>query len=293
MSSRVLQNPISRSFLVHVVLLLIAFLYLMYAPKIAQNAEPITIDFLDKAQKVADKKTDDSKTKQMIVQKSAGTETTVAKKDAYLSDKTRTVEEERSASRPGEATSLGVPAVKPNLAKSSQPKAESHPIPKGLKLSDLGMKLTPRATPSYEQERNWADQSTGEAMRGGQYIQGMKEGDSSALNTKEFVFYSYFERVRRQLDQAWQPILREQIQRIYKNGRKLASNMDYTTKTLVTLNARGDIVRVQLLEQSGTTDLDQAAVDALNKAGPYPNPPKGLINGSGEVQIRWDFILRT
>ena len=69
--------------------------------------------------------------------------------------------------------------------------------------------------------------------------------------------------------------------------------MDYTTKTLVTLNARGDIVRVQLLEQSGTTDLDQAAVDALNKAGPYPNPPKGLINGSGEVQIRWDFILRT
>ena len=294
MSSRILLNPISRSVALHVFLLLLAFIYMLTAPKISKPAEPITVDFLDKVQKAADIKKDDSQSKKMIVQKSDGQEAKVAKKDSYLSDKTRMVENERSATRSGEAVPLGIPSVKPTVSKSPpQAKSDAHPAPKAVKLSDLGMKLSPKDTATYEKERNWANQATGETIRGGQYIQGMKEGDTSALNTKEFVFYSYFERVRRQLDQAWQPILREQIQRIYKNGRKLASNMDYTTRTMVTLSAKGEIVRVQLLEQSGTTDLDQAAVDALNKAGPYPNPPKGLINDSNQVQIRWDFILKT
>ena len=133
----------------------------------------------------------------------------------------------------------------------------------------------------------------GETLRGGQYIQGMKEGEVSALNTKEFVFFSYFNRVRKQLDQAWQPILKENIARIFKGGRKLASHSDFVTRTKVTLNKKGEIVRVQLLEESGTHDLDQAAIDALNKAGPYPNPPKGLVDAAGLVEIRWDFVLKT
>ncbi|NDF14352.1 energy transducer TonB [bacterium] len=101
------------------------------------------------------------------------------------------------------------------------------------------------------------------------------------------------ERVRQQLDQAWQPIVKQNVGKILKGGRQLASNTDFVTRTLVTMNERGEILRIQLLEQSGTEDLDQAAIDALNKAGPYPNPPKGLIDSSGNVHIRWDFILKT
>ena len=40
-------------------------------------------------------------------------------------------------------------------------------------------------------------------------------------------------------------------------------------------------------------DLDSAAVKALNRAGPYPNPPKGLLDANGNAQIRWDFVLKT
>ena len=62
---------------------------------------------------------------------------------------------------------------------------------------------------------------------------------------------------------------------------------------LVTLDNDGQIVRVQVVTESGTSDLDDAAIKAFNDAGPFPNPPKGLIGAAGKVAIRWDFVLRT
>ncbi|MBS1959336.1 MAG: TonB family protein [Bdellovibrionales bacterium] len=272
-------------------MLLLACFYATHAPKISFE-EPISVTILEPKDEVKEAKKDDEISKQMIVQRSEGDLADKAKKDAYLSDKTRTVREERSAKQSGEVgAAVPVPpmtAAKPNpKAKKGESKA------KDVTLNDLGLKFVPKKETNFEKERNWANAQMGETLRGGQYIQGMKDGETSALNTKEFVFFSYFDRVRRQLDQAWQPILREQIQRIYKTGRHLASNADYTTKTLVTLTKKGEIERVQVLEESGTFDLDQAAIDALNHAGPYPNPPQGLVGGDGRVQIRWDFILKT
>ena len=279
MSSRTLQNPLSRSVGIHLLLLLVAFFLVTHAPKLPIS-EPITIQILEP-----------TAPSRAVVQKSEGIQTDHAKKKSYLSDQTRVTEHERSAARPGDVDAMGgsqttVPKV--------QRHAENHSAEKEINLGDLGVKvqMTPKSTP-YDQQRHWANAPMGEAIRGGQYIQGMKTGEVSALNTKEFVFYSYFDRVRKQLDQAWQPMLRDQIHQLYKKGRTLASNSDYVTKTMVTLNTKGEILRVQVLEQSGTYDLDQVAIDALNKAGPYPNPPRGLIGQDGTVQIRWDFVLKT
>lgn len=291
MSTRFFESPISRSLALHLFLLLLAFIYItQFSKPLTQNA-PIEMTFLDKAKDQIKQKIDEKNERnKTVVQRSEGEIAKEAKKDSYLSDKTRVVEEEQSARNSGEIHVIpGLPsAVQPDHAHQAHKSA-----PKQVTLSDLGMKLAPKPEKEYNEDHNWAPAQTGEAVQGGQYIQGMKEGEVSALNTKEFIFFSYFDRVRRQLDQAWQPILRANIDHIFKAGRKLASNSEYVTKTLVTLNMRGEIVKVTLLEESGTHDLDQAAVDALNKAGPYPNPPKGLIDGAGLVEIRWDFILKT
>ena len=273
-NTRLIESSLSRSLLFHLFLLLVAYFYATHAPKLELQSEPVEVT-LDDIKK-------DTTTRKTIVQKSLGEESKEAKKDSYLSDATRVVKEERSASTSGE---LKTPS---RMAQSSRSQKQAP-----LTLSDFGVKITPKTKLEYNQQRNWAPTQMGEMMKGGQYIAGMKEGEVSALNTKEFVFYSYFERVRQQLDQAWQPILRSNVLRLSKAGRHLASNADYTTRTLVTLNQKGEILRVQLIEESGTFDLDQAALDALNKAGPYPNPPKGLVESTGSVEIRWDFILRT
>ncbi len=270
---RAFEHPFSKSLTIHFLLLAMMLTYFFVSPEIKFQDEPITVSIVDHQK--------DQKSKNMIVQPSEGEVVKEAKKDSFLSDKTRSVKEERSALKMG-----STPRKREVIDQiSSQPRA--------VRLSDLGLKISTKQLVPQENQKHWASNSLGEAVSGGQYMQGLKEGETSALNTKEYVFFSYFERVRRQLDQTWQPMVRGQIEKIYKTGRQLASKTDFITRTLVTINTRGEIVRVQMLEESGTVDLDSAAVSALNKAGPYPNPPKGLLDASGNAQIRWDFVLKT
>jgi TonB family protein len=267
------EHPFVRSLALHLGLLLL-FIGILKSYPLKQGLElPIEITLAPKAL------TPPERSKSIV--RSEAAPTREAAPDSYLSDRNRKTNQETVAKQEGSGGSPrgGVQVV---------PKPKSQP-----KLSDLGMKMSPTAPREYSDERRWADPRFGESLSGGQYIQGVKEGEVTALNTKEFVFYSYFERVRRQLDQAWQPLVRQNIQRILKSGRKLASNSDHVTRALVTMDSEGRIQRIQVLEESGSQDLDQAAVDALNRAGPYPNPPKGLRDEKGQVQIRWDFILKT
>ncbi|MEK7690222.1 MAG: TonB family protein, partial [Bdellovibrionota bacterium] len=126
-----------------------------------------------------------------------------------------------------------------------------------------------------------------------EYLRGFKESDRTLLNTKEYVFFSYFQRIRQRLDTAWQPLLRNHITKLYKRGRQLASEVDHKTQLLVVLNKKGEIEKVQMIEESGVSDLDQAAVEAFNQAGPFPNPPRGLVDGGGHVEIGCYFVLKT
>jgi protein TonB len=62
---------------------------------------------------------------------------------------------------------------------------------------------------------------------------------------------------------------------------------------LVALDKEGRITKVQIIGASGTRDLDEAATKAFNDAGPFPNPPSGLVDNGGQVLVRWDFVLKT
>lgn len=158
-------------------------------------------------------------------------------------------------------------------------------FPAGSELGKLG---TSEENP--QDEKRWY--SAG-GQRVQDYVKGVKEGDRTLLNTKEYVFYGYFQRIRERLDRAWSKNLHEEMARIWRKGRKIASDSDHITKVIVTLDHSGTVKRVQIIEASGTRDLDEAAVKAFNQAGPFPNPPRGIADAEGKIQIRWDFILKT
>ncbi len=219
-----------------------------------------------------------------IVKSDQGIETDVAEKDAYLGEKTRVVQKEMVG--------------KTSEGNFDEPKPKSNPVPKTPKLnpflSRLGVPLLKPVKPSEQlNQANWSKPSPIDRNPHQEYIKGLKQGEYTALNTKEYTYYSYFARIRRQLDQAWRPLLGKYLKAGYKRGRSIASKAEHVTQTLVTLSDQGEVTRVQVIEASGTRDLDNAAVDAFNEAGPFPNPPSGLVDQSGNIQVRWDFILRT
>lgn len=113
------------------------------------------------------------------------------------------------------------------------------------------------------------------------------------LNTKEYKYYGYYHRIKNQLNQWWQPKVREKVTKMVNQGRTMASEENKTTRLIIVLNDAGVLIKVQVLAESGIRDLDDAAIEAFRSAAPFPNPPKGIIENDGTVKIRWDFVVET
>ena len=108
------------------------------------------------------------------------------------------------------------------------------------------------------------------------YLKKIKDGDRTLLNTKEFIYYTYYHRIRKRLESSWTAELRSSIFRYIRNERRFLTGANYKTRLSVFLDRHGRIKAIKLLRGSGAIDLDEAAIEAFNRAGPFPNPPKGF-----------------
>lgn len=150
-------------------------------------------------------------------------------------------------------------------------------------------------------KRNWKTLSLKDLGVGGDgqadaatddVLKGVREGEGTVLSTREFRFYSYYHRIKELLRQYWKPNVERQITRIWNKGKNINSD-ELTTRVLVLLDSKGTIQKISKVSGSGFTELDEAAVEAFQRAAPFPNPPSGIVDPDGFVRIRWDFILQT
>ena len=124
-------------------------------------------------------------------------------------------------------------------------------------------------------------------------LKDVANGAQTLLNTREYAYFSYYQRVRESLEKYWEPGLRERIRKMSERGRQLASDQENSTRLIVVLDREGAITRILVNTSSGMLDVDEAAIEAFNKAGPFPNPPRGLVENDGTVRVEWNFILKT
>lgn len=295
---RSFRSSLSVSLALHFLFGLLCFLVLSKQPAFHPRnltwieVEPMmTSEALKKAQ-------ENLKKQNQIVQTEKGQKIDKALPNAYLGEQNQAVDRESvSANR---STVMGhsaqVTHARGDVDKKTGSKSKKvvQAAPQVPIIGNLGVQILPKPTQAQSDEQlahqeNWADQSSAPQ----DYVHGVRESNRTALNTKEFLFYGYYQRIRERLDRAWVPILRERIVKYYNSGRHLASEMEHTTRVVVLLNPQGEITGVKVVSESGTSELDQAAVAAFNQAGPFPNPPRGIIESNGTIEIPWEFILRT
>lgn len=125
------------------------------------------------------------------------------------------------------------------------------------------------------------------------FLEDVPLGDFTKLNTQEYEFYGFYHRIREKLEQFWGNNIQEEAEKIYKQGRSIASESNLITGLTIKINSRGEIVDIILKSTSGIKELDDAAVKAFNQAGPFPNPPKGMIKNDGKATIEWGFVVNT
>ncbi len=122
------------------------------------------------------------------------------------------------------------------------------------------------------------------------FLEEIPLGNVTKLNTQKFKYFGFYQRIREQLEQHWGKSLRAKVRGLLRKGRRPASGAKHLTSLHVTLNEKGKIIRVALKDSSGISEFDHAAVEAFNKAGPFPNPPRGMIQ-NGLVVVEWGFVV--
>lgn len=123
------------------------------------------------------------------------------------------------------------------------------------------------------------------------HIKDVDKGLQTLLSTREFVYYSYYQRIRDKIRSRWEPMIRDKVRKVFASGRTIASSRDRVTQVVIILDKSGSLITVKVIGQSGLTDIDDAAIEAFKLAEPFPNPPKGIIENDGTIRIRWDFVL--
>lgn len=263
-------------------------------PKISKE-DVIKIKFV---QEILEKKID--KTKRQIVQSEESAEKEKVE-NAFLSDKDRKFDRQTVAKNIDsfKNAALGNANFQQSAQKEKASKSKKQSR-KDIKLADIGFEAgdpLPREVTRSPASEAIKGLENGDPLSQGlsatnDYVEDVTLGDFTHLNTVEYKFYGFFHRIRQKLEQFWGKSIQEKANSIFRQGRRLPASENLITSLQVTLNSRGEIVAVKIMGTSGVKELDDAAIESFNQAGPFPNPPKDLLV-NGKAVIEWGFVLKS
>lgn len=120
-------------------------------------------------------------------------------------------------------------------------------------------------------------------------LRGVEDGTQNLLNTDRFRFASFFNRMRDQIAQHWDP--NGVMARVDPDGRVYGRR---TRKTLlhIRLTPKGAVKKIDIVRDCGVRELDREAIQSVHLAAPFVNPPPQMIDPStGFIEIDFLFIL--
>jgi hypothetical protein len=117
------------------------------------------------------------------------------------------------------------------------------------------------------------------------YVDQVKPGNQTALNTAASPFAAYLAAVHRNIH-------REFAMKFLRSLPLLGGPFaDPTLKTRLALviNQDGSLHQVGVIHTSGFTPYDFGAWNAVTRSAPFPEAPKKILSGDGRVYVHWDF----
>jgi TonB family protein len=163
-----------------------------------------------------------------------------------------------------------------------QQRHERSEIPRGQSGAGGGAPQVPNLKPTEDVLER--------ALGGGSvdHLEEVDNGDETALSAKRWVYASFFNRLKRQVAQNWDPISvwrrRDPTGTVYGFKTRI-------TEVRVSLSRKGELTKILVTTPSGVVELDEEAVRAFKSAGPFPNPPDGLIQKDNQITFAFGFYF--
>jgi len=122
------------------------------------------------------------------------------------------------------------------------------------------------------------------------YIQGVREGEGTFLNTKEFKYATFIHRVSDAVYPYWDTYLHTEYRR-RDPTRRIYGLKDRATVVHLEIGLNGQVSGVQVQESSGVSFLDDVIVRAIEVAQPFPNPPEAMADEDGVIRLSYRFVV--
>jgi protein TonB len=136
-----------------------------------------------------------------------------------------------------------------------------------------------------------ASQEILERVAGGgnvDHLEDVENGDETALSAKHWLYASFFNRLKRQVAQNWNP------GSVWKRNDPNGTVYGFKTRVTevrVSLSRKGELAKIVVTSPSGVGDLDDEAVRAFHAAAPFPNPPEQLANKENLIVFAFSFYF--
>lgn len=120
------------------------------------------------------------------------------------------------------------------------------------------------------------------------HLADVDEGEGTYLNTKEWKYSTFFNRVKQSVGMHWDP--GTQL-RMRDPSLNIYGGKDRFTILTVALNEKGMVKEIFVEKSCGVDFLDMEAIASFQRAQPFPNPPPGLLAADSTVRFQFGFFL--
>jgi TonB family protein len=120
------------------------------------------------------------------------------------------------------------------------------------------------------------------------HLEGVEEGEGTFLNTREWKYAGFFNRVKQSVGEHWDP---GSVMRRRDPTGQIYGWRDRRTILTVVLDRSGGLSDLSVEKSCGVEFLDDEAMAAFRRAQPFTNPPPALLDGQGQVKFSFGFYL--
>lgn len=255
----------------------------------------------EKKIKIVFKKTE--KSDKQIVNTSKSDHKIKPKDSKFLSHSNQTQDRQTVASQIGAFKEAGkgqknaLNKKKQEMAKKQAKKVKkkiAKKLKKKINFADLAFGKTPKKIKEVVSNKGIKHGKSGKTgfSAANDFVEEIPLGDMTKLNTVEYKYYGFYFRIKQKLEQHWGKSLKEKAHNIMRSNRRMPASENHITSLSIYIDQMGNIVEIIVRGTSGISELDNSAIESFNKAGPFPNPPKGLVK-NGVAKIDWDFVVKS
>ena len=119
------------------------------------------------------------------------------------------------------------------------------------------------------------------------YVSSVKPGNQTSLNTAAVPFATYLNAMHNRIH----PIFADSFLASLDNlpPSHVLNDQHLVTRLEIVLTPNGHILKMGVVKTSGVTAFDIAALDSVQRASPFGQPPSAIVSRDGNVYLHWEF----